>query len=232
MAITIVVPPPPPVADRTDIPGTPPKIVPGAADAQDPTWPSSDSDAANGMAGINGAIGETGGNNVDGGGTPQHLTFVVDGFTGVLTVTVIGGEGGVGGKGGTGGNGGEGQDGGKGDDDSPAGAGGAGGVGGPGGTGGNGGNGGDANSFDLYIPNAQDAIAINTQITFTGGFLGQGGEGGNGGIGGPGGFPGGDNTQPRAMQGLPGPIGLPGQNGNHNGATGDLNIYIGISPGG
>ncbi len=228
MAITVTGPTPPSVPDRLDVPGTPPKIVPGATSAQDPTWPSSDSDASAGQTGTRGGIGETGGNNVDGGETPSHLNFIVEGFTGVLTVTVTGGNGGVGGRGGTGGNGGEGQDGGAGDDDSPNGAGGKGGDGGAGGTGGNGGNGGAANSFDLYIPNAQDAITLDTQITFSGGFLGQGGEGGNGGIGGLGGFPGGDNTQPRAQQGNPGALGGPGIDGGHNGATGVLNIYIGV----
>ncbi len=228
LAITIVGPTPPPVPDRTDIPGTPPKIVPRATDAQDPTWPSSDSPASAGITGTNGGVGEAGGNNVDGGDTPANLTFVVGGFTGVLTVTVLGGNGGIGGRGGTGGNGGEGQDGGQGDDDDPNGAGGAGGNGGAGGTGGNGGNGGNANSFDLYIPNAADAITLNTQITFSGGFLGQGGEGGTGGGGGLGGFPGGDNTQPRAQQGNPGPLGAAGNDGAHNGSTGACDIYIGI----
>jgi collagen type III alpha len=230
MSITILGTTPGAVPDRVDIPGTPPKIVPGAADAQDPAWPSSDSDAAAGMKGINGSPGEIGANNVNGGDTPSQLNFIVEGFVGVFTVTVLGGNGGVGGRGGTGGNGGEGQDGGHGDDDSAPGAGGPGGDGGPGGAGGNGGNGGNANSFDLYIPNAQDAITLNTTITFSGGFLGQGGEGGNGGTGGPGGFPGGDNTQPRAQQGNPGGIGQPGQDGNHNGATGVCNLYVGVNP--
>lgn len=109
MAITVTGPTPPSVPDRLDVPGTPPKIVPGATSAQDPTWPSSDSDASAGQTGTRGGIGETGGNNVDGGETPSHLNFIVEGFTGVLTVTVTGGNGGVGGRGGTGGNGGKGK---------------------------------------------------------------------------------------------------------------------------
>jgi hypothetical protein len=55
-----------------------------AADAQDPAWPSSDSHAVGGQKGIDGSVGETGGNNVEGGDTPAHPTFLVEGFNGVL----------------------------------------------------------------------------------------------------------------------------------------------------
>jgi hypothetical protein len=228
MGISIIGPTPAAVPDRTTIPGTQPKRVPRAKDEEENAWPSGDAHAEAGAPGFDGLPGEVGGNNVDGGATPSHLNFIIQGsFLGVFEVNVLGGNGGLGGKGGTGGGGGEGQDGGqKGDegDDAP---GGIGGKGGTGGNGGNGGNGGDANSFDLYIPNANDVITLNTQITFSGGFLGRGGEGGAAGPSGLGGLTGSRDGGERAQTGPPGDIGSPGPDGAHNGNTGQLNIYIG-----
>ena len=231
MPITVIGTTPDPVPDRTTIPAAQPKKVPRAKDEEENTWPSGDASAVTGDKGFDGLPGEVGGDNFDGGSTPKNLTFAVGGFVGVLDITVRGGNGGDGGKGGTGGDGGEGQDGGqKGDEGSDA-PGGVGGNGGPGGPGGHGGSGGDANSFDLYIPNAAEAISINTNVVFGGGFRGRGGEGGAGGNGGLGGLQGARTDNPiRSTSGQPGNIGATGTNGAHDGATGHLNIYIGIHP--
>jgi hypothetical protein len=228
--ISIIGPTPAAVPDRTDVPQAKPKIVPRAKDEEENAWPSGDAHAEPGVKGLLGDIGEVGGNNFDGGGTPSNLTFVVGGFSGVFQVTVLGGNGGNGGKGGRGGDGGEGQDGGQKGDEGEDAPGGPGGDGGPGGQGGNAGSGGDANSFDLYVPNPNDVIGINTQITFSGGFRGRGGEGGVGGNGGLGGLKGSRPDGERGQQGNGGPIGPPGHDGDHNGGTGHLNIYVGVHP--
>jgi len=230
MPITILGATPDPVPDRTFVPDPPPKNPIRAKDEEENTWPSGDALAVPGNDGAPGTIGETGGDNFDGGATPKNMTFVVGGFIGVLDVTVRGGNGGEGGRGGAGGPGGEGQDGGQGGDEGGDAVGGAGGRGGQGGTGGHAGSGGDANSFDLYIPNAADAIAINTQVLFGGGFRGRGGEGGAGGPGGLGGIQGARANGQRSISGAQGAIGVQGADGPHDGATGHLNIYIGISP--
>jgi hypothetical protein len=228
MPITVIGTTPDPVPDRTTIPAPQPKKVPRNKDEEENAWPSGDAGAVAGDVGFQGLPGEPGGDNFDGGSTPMNLTFAVGGFVGVLDITVRGGNGGNGGKGGLGGDGGEGQDGGKGGDEGGDAAGGIGGQGGQGGQGGRGGNGGAANSFDLYIPNAADVISINTNILFGGGFRGRGGEGGGGGTGGLGGVAGESTT--RSTRGQPGGIGAPGDNGNHDGSTGHLNMYIGFHP--
>jgi hypothetical protein len=186
--------------------------------------------ATQGQPGTNGSQGVVGFDNANGGSTPKNLNFVVQSFIGVFEVEVLGGNGGNGGRGGPGQDGGEGQDGGKGDDevsDAPGGAGGNGGLGGPGG---NGGIGGDANSFNLYIPNAADVITIQTDITFSGGFRGNPGKGGPGGNPGLGGFRGRNPNQDRAISGQPGQIGPNGNPGARDGISGELNIYVGFSP--
>jgi hypothetical protein len=232
MPIRIVGATPPDAPDRTDVPPAPPKIVPHAPDGKDNGWPSGDDQAQPGREGTPGAQGLPGINNVDGGDTPLNNSLIIGGFVGVLQVEVRGGNGGNGGRGGRGGNGGEGQDGGRGDGDVQDAPGGRGGRGGNGGPGGAGGNGGAANNVDLYIPNPNDAISINTDITFGGGFRGRGGFGGPPGDGGLGGIRGHRDGGERAMQGDPGAFGPNGPDGQRNGATGRLNIYVGMRPGG
>ncbi|MDQ2632081.1 MAG: hypothetical protein M3Y75_14090 [Actinomycetota bacterium] len=212
------------------IPAPKPKIVPHAADGRDNGWPSGDDQAGNGIAGEVGAPGFPGINNTSGGDTPQNSSLIIGDFVGTLEVTVRGGNGGNGGRGGKGGTGGEGQDGGAGNGEVPEGRGGRGGQGGPGGRGGNGGRGGDAHNVDLYIPNPEDAISINTSITFGGGFRGYGGFGGFGGDGGAGGLSGHRPDGERAQQGDPGPDGSSGTDGSRDGTSGHLNIYVGMGP--
>jgi hypothetical protein len=195
--------------------GPPPKIVPRAADAQDPTWPSSDQSATPGSTGILGLPGQIGETNFPGGPTPANLTFSFGNVIGTLPITILGGNGGDGGQGGQGQDGGEGQDGGRGEpddnpNDAPGGQGGTGGIGGQGGAGGKGGN---ADSFNVSFANA-DVFANSTlNITFNAGFGGHGGPGGTGGNGGLGGLQGERNAGPRAetgTSGTPGPWGVDG----------------------
>lgn len=227
MGIRIVGTTPGDVPDRTDIPPQPPKIVPNAADGHDNGWPSGDDQAQTGAPGADGAAGLPGQNNFDGGNTPANASFTIGGFAGTLQVEVRGGNGGNGGRGGPGGTGGEGQDGGRGDGGVQDAPGGKGGRGGKGGLGGSAGNGGAANNLDLYFPNPNDIVTVNTDVTFGGGFRGHGGLGGRSGDGGPGGVKGHRDGGERAQQGDPGAWGDNGPDGQHDGATGHLNIIVG-----
>lgn len=216
-------------ADQATVPDPQPKIVPGAKDAVDNTWPSSNDDAKPGGPGTDGQPGLSADNGNNGAGTPPDLNFIVQDFIGVFSVSVRGGSGGRGGRGGRGGQGGEGQDGGNGDDVGDDAPGGQGGTGGRGGRGGNGGSGGNANNVNLYIPDPNDVITADVDIEFSYGLKGLGGDPGLGGSGGLGGWRGGKIDGVRAATGLNGATGDKGTDGA-DGVAGKLNIYIGFTP--
>lgn len=229
MGIKIHAQPGPNGLDQAIVPDPQPKIVPGAKDAVDNTWPSGNEDPDAGVPGTGGlpGIGADNGNN--GAGTPSDLNFIVQDFIGVFDLSIRGGNGGRGGRGGRGGQGGEGQDGGNGNDVADDAAGGAGGAGGSGGPGGKGGNGGNANNVNLYIPDPNDVITADVDIEFSLGLKGLGGDPGLGGSGGVGGLRGGKPDAPRAATGVNGDTGRRGDDGA-DGIAGKLNIYIGFMP--
>jgi hypothetical protein len=222
---------PPDLPDPATVPTAPPKRGPRAADEREQAWPSGDPLAAAGLPGLPGLAGAWGANNADGGDTPGNLALVVGGFRGTLDITIQGGNGGKGGDGGSGGPGGEGQDGGQGGDEGPDAPGGQGGRGGQGGMGGNGGDGGAANSFDLYLPDPDEFLGLNSSVNFAGGLAGPCGAGGSGGSGGPGGVTGGRAHGTRAADGPSGTAGAPGSPGLRPGGEGQMSVFAGMRPG-
>lgn len=217
--------------DQAIVPDPQPKLVPGAQDAVDNNWPSSNDDGKPGKAGTAGLPGLSADNGNNGASTPTDLNFIIQDFVGVFDVSIRGGDGGGGGRGGRGGQGGEGQDGGNGDDVAGHGPGGPGGAGGTGGNGGNGGSGGSANNVNLYIPDPNDVISADVDLEFSFGLKGLGGNPGLGGAGGLGGRTGGlpDLLFPRGATGVNGATGAKGADGI-DGIAGKLNIYIGFMP--